>query len=113
LERAFEQHLGDNAVGSFLRRSPTDGPERYAAASPHRLLPLGIPQAIVHGSDDEAVPIEMSRAYAAAAEELGDSVSLYELDGVDHLSLIDPRSPAWTTTLAEIRRFGGSAAADS
>lgn len=104
LDRAFDQQLGEGAVGAFLRRSPTEGAERYAAASPRRLLPLEVPQAIVHGTEDESVPIEMSRGYVAAAREYGDTASLRELDGVDHLSLIDPRTPAWTVVLEELQR---------
>lgn len=110
LDRAYDQHLGDGAVGSFLRRSPAEGPQRYAAASPRRLLPLGIPQIVIHGNQDEEVPVEMSRAYAVAARAAGDIVSLRELDGVDHLSLIDPRSTAWAAVVSELQGLAGTGA---
>ena len=43
----------------------------------------------------------MSRAYTAAETAAGDSVVYKELDGVDHMALIDPAETAWT----EVHRF--------
>jgi acetyl esterase/lipase len=60
---------------------------------------------VLHGNQDEAVPVDMSRAYVAAAEAVGDPVTYRELDGVDHMSLIDPRSPAWALVVDEIQRL--------
>jgi 3-dehydroquinate dehydratase type II len=102
LEMAYEQQLGDDAVPAFLRRTPRDGIERYQAASPRRLLPLGVPQILIHGTDDSQVPIEMSRRYAAAATAAGDALTYLELDGVDHMPLIDPHSPAWTAIVEQL-----------
>ena len=53
----------------------------------------------------DAVPVEMSRGYAAAARAAGDSVRLIELTGVGHMELIDPADPAWqaaSDTLADL-----------
>jgi acetyl esterase/lipase len=94
--------IGSDAVDDFLRRSPADGPERYAAASPAEMLPLGVPQVLVHGTGDEAVPVEMSRSYAAAAKTAGDRVRFTELAGVGHMELIDPADPAWQTAAAAL-----------
>jgi acetyl esterase/lipase len=107
LESAFDNAIGDEAAAEFLRRSPADGPERYRAASPQRLLPMGIRQVIVHGTEDAAVPVAMSRSYAAAARTAGDEVAYHELDGVDHMSLIDPTHPAWQTVVAELDKLAG------
>ena len=38
-------------------------PDRYRAASPAELLPMDVPQLLVHGEDDEDVPIEHARLY--------------------------------------------------
>ena len=101
----FEENLGEGAVESFLRRTPLDGADRYAAASPRELLPLRIPQLIVHGTDDADVPVAMSRSYAAAATAAGDRVTFHELDGGDHMSVVDPRHPAWELTLSELNQL--------
>ncbi|MGA9597990.1 MAG: alpha/beta hydrolase, partial [Acidimicrobiia bacterium] len=105
LEDAYARNLGDGAVAEFLRRTPQDGAERYAASSPRSLLPLGVRQVLIHGTDDIAVPVEMSRAYAAAAGEAGDTVVYRELEGVDHSSLINPKSAAGQTVIAEIDKL--------
>ncbi|MCP3998384.1 MAG: alpha/beta hydrolase [bacterium] len=102
LDAGFAQAIGGGAVEAFVRRSPATGPDRYAAASPARLLPTGVPQVIVHGTEDTAVPVEMSRAYAAAARDAGDDVSYHEVPGADHMSLINPASPTWELVVAEL-----------
>jgi len=102
LEAAYNQDLGDGAVGALLRRTPADGPERYAAASPHQLLPIGVPQIIVHGTLDEDVPAAMSRRYAAAATAAGDAVTYVEIDGADHMDVIDRDHEAWSAVITEL-----------
>lgn len=92
--------IGRNAVEDFLRRSPGDGPERYAAADPAQLLPLGIPQLVVHGAADAAVPVQMSRDYVTAATAAGDHVIYEELPDAGHMELIDPSHEAWQRAAA-------------
>ncbi|MEX1358272.1 MAG: prolyl oligopeptidase family serine peptidase, partial [Gaiellaceae bacterium] len=59
------------------------------------MLPLGVPQLLVHGEEDDAVPVAMSRDYRAAAVAAGDDVSLVTLPGVGHFEHLDPASEAW------------------
>jgi pimeloyl-ACP methyl ester carboxylesterase len=95
--------IGEGAVAGFLGATPNQDPERYRLASPRARLPLGVRQLLVHGDADTRVPVEQSRAHAAAAAAAGDPVELVELPGVDHMAVIDPASPAW----AEVtRRLG-------
>jgi acetyl esterase/lipase len=68
-------------------------PERYALASPSRLLPVGIPVVVLHGDADESVPLELSQRYVERARAAGDPVRLIVLDGVDHLEPFDPGTP--------------------
>ena len=89
--------VGDDAVESFVRRAPDIGPGRYAASSPAQLLPLGVPQILVHGSADDAVPVTISRDYVAAAKAAGDEVHYHEFADVGHMELIDPGHAAWAT----------------
>jgi acetyl esterase/lipase len=95
LAEAHRLDLGEGAAEEFLRRSPEEGPERYAVASPLALLPLGARQLIVHGDADVLVPIGLSQAYAAAAAAAGDDVTLHSHEGSDHFVVIDPSSSAW------------------
>ena len=95
LQAGYSDGIGNNAVEDFLRRSPAEGSERYAAADPARLLPLGTPQLVIHGVRDEAVPVQMSRDYVAAATAAGDPVTYEELPDAGHMELIDPTNAAW------------------
>ena len=90
-----EQRLGAGAVDAFLGGSPTTVPERYAAASPIALLPLGVPIACVHGDTDDIVPIRQSERYVAAAHAAGDPARLVALPGTGHFEVIDAGDPAW------------------
>ena len=74
---------------------PTTVPDRYAAGSPIRRVPLGVPSLLVHGTRDDVVPPRRSRDFATAARAAGDDVTLVEPDA-DHREVVDPRHPAFT-----------------
>jgi acetyl esterase/lipase len=93
--------LGGGAVEALVGGAPHDVPDRYAVASPAALLPLGVPQLLVHGLQDDIVPSSQSRLYAAAAAAAGDDVELVELAG-DHFDVVDPRHAAWRAVVARL-----------
>jgi dipeptidyl aminopeptidase/acylaminoacyl peptidase len=97
--------IGEGAVAEFVGATPDQAPERYRLASPLARLPLGVAQLLVHGDADARVPVEQSRAHAAAAAAAGDPVELVELPGVDHMAVIDPASPAWAEVTRRLGRF--------
>ncbi len=111
LARADELRLGrqddDGAVAAFLGGGADQVPDRYAAADPMRLPPPAVPVALVHGVDDDVVPVELSRRYAAYAAAAGADVELLELRGIEHFGPIDPLSPAWATVLDALARVAG------
>jgi len=102
LAAAAAADLGDGAVHGFLGGGPDTVPQRYGAASPLAVVPLGVPQVLVHGGDDRKVPVDQSRAYAAVARTAGDPVQLITLAGVDHMALVDPAGAAWDATLSPL-----------
>jgi pimeloyl-ACP methyl ester carboxylesterase len=65
-------------------------------------LPTGGRLVAVHGTDDDIVPIEMSRRYVDLARAAGDHAELLEVAGCGHFGLIDPASAAWATVLAAV-----------
>jgi acetyl esterase/lipase len=79
----------------FLGGTPEQVPERFDFADPMRLVPLGVPTFLVHGAEDETVPVQRSREYAVAARAAGDDVSLVEPVPGGHRVHPDPRSEAW------------------
>lgn len=94
LEEAYAMRVGGEVVAELLGGRPAEHPDRLRSASPIERLPLGVRQLIVHGSNDDAVPIELSRGYARAAEAKGDRIELIELPGTGHMDFLDPSSEA-------------------
>lgn len=94
LEMAWKQKLGEGATSEFLGEF-TEYPERYKAASPICLLPFKIPQVIVHGSQDDRVPLEMMINYVKVAKEKGDVVHFVEIKGGNHSEVKNPDSDSW------------------
>jgi len=89
-----------SSVLEILGGSPAQVPDRYALLSPAALAPLGIPQLLVHGSRDDRVPVEQSRAYVSAATKAGDTVKLIELPKIDHFEILDTGNLWWQEILA-------------
>lgn len=103
LAACYRAGLDGDAAGALLGGGPAEQPERYAAADPARLVPLGVPVRIVHGTADDRVPFAMSRSFAELARAAGDSVELDVLAGGGHFDVIDPLSGAWPAVLAAFR----------
>ena len=98
LRRAHEQNLGAGAVADFVGCGPAECNDRYAAASPADLLPLPVPQVLLHGTADEIVPFDLSQRFARASK----NARLVALPGAGHFELIDPRSKEWPVVLQNI-----------
>ena len=89
LARAADDHVCGDMVPALLGGPPSAQPARYAAVSPIALLPLGLPQHVIHGRRDGIVPFAQSERYVAAARGKGDDARLVAL--TDRLREIAPR----------------------
>ncbi len=87
--------LSGGVVRQLLGGDHRDQPDRYHRSSPRALLPLRVPQLIVHGDGDDNVPPAMAHDYADAAEASGDPVDRLFPADVDHFHIIDPGHPVW------------------
>ncbi len=105
LVEAAQLGLGGGAAPRLLGAGPEEAPERYAAASPAALLPLGVPQVLLHGDSDVAVPLAVSERYQQKAAAAGDDSTLVILPGVDHMKLIEPSGAAWDALGLALERF--------
>jgi pimeloyl-ACP methyl ester carboxylesterase len=102
LAEAYRLGNGRGAVTELLGGGPDDVPDRYAATDP---TALGAPQApviLVHGDQDQVLPVDMARRYEAAYGS-----HLIEVPGASHFDLIDPRSAAWPSVLDALRLLVG------
>jgi pimeloyl-ACP methyl ester carboxylesterase len=104
LEEGARLGLGNGAVAAFLGGDPASQAERYQLASPAARLPLGVPQALVHGTVDTVVPLAMSERYAARGRAAGDDITLAPVAGATHRDLISTRSAAWVPTRDYLRQ---------
>jgi acetyl esterase/lipase len=100
LRDSAERTGPDGAVARFMGGMPSEVDERYAEASPIDLLPLGARQILIHGDADTSVPYAESAAYAEAA---GDEAELVTLPGAGHFEPIDPQAREWPRTLGAIQ----------
>ncbi len=95
LEACVQENLLTGACERLLGGTPADVPRRYRQSSPVDRLPTGHRQALVHGVDDDVVPVRQSEGYAAAAEAAGDDVTLVTVPDAGHFQVIDPAHPAY------------------
>lgn len=96
---------GPDIMPRLLGASPEEAPERYAQGSPARLLPAGVPQLLITGADDGAVPPRFPEAYGERARAAGDAVEVHILEGAGHFEPVAPWSPRWAEVRELILRF--------
>ena len=97
---AIRDEVGSGAPAAFM--GDATSPAAIAQASPMTMLPRGVRQLAVHGTDDDTVPAAYSRRYVDAARAAGDDVDYLELTSTGHMELIDEHSPAWSKTADSI-----------
>jgi len=104
LRKAAEVGMGEGAAVDFLGGTPDTVPEVYDAADPATRMRKrpSCEVVVIHGDQDDAVPVESSRGLKARFGWL----NYRELPGVDHSAVIDPLSPAWPVVLDAIGSTG-------
>ena len=104
LRLAYELNLSNGAVEEFMDGTPVAMPQRYdeACANSHAAL---APSLIVHGTNDEDVPIDITRAFMWTRRNDPEPPNLLEIPDAGHMDLIDPESPAGLTVIDFVTRF--------
>ena len=92
---------GSPVITNLIGGTPDQQPERYRAASPIELLPLGVPQEFFVGRMFAA----QAAPYEAATKRAGDVVHATVLPEADHFVFIDPQSKIWPQVLAAVQRL--------
>lgn len=91
----FSFTSGGPAVKALMGGTPGTVPARYAAADPGELLPLGVPQILVQGIEDDQIPPTLPTRWADMARRQGDPVEVHMIPGASHFDVVDPQSKAW------------------
>lgn len=91
MESTLAEGLGDGAAAEFLAGADP------VVASPLRHAPSRA--IVVHGTDDDRVPISQARTYAEAT-----GATLVELDNTGHFEFLERSSGAWRTVEDLLRR---------
>jgi acetyl esterase/lipase len=106
LDLAMVARLGldDGAAADLVGGTPETDPASYDLADPARLGPTAYPVVVVHGTADEAVPVDVSRSWWQTCATPGRD-ALVLLEAVSHFPLIDPRSSAYRVVLDHLGRL--------
>ncbi|WP_433657795.1 alpha/beta fold hydrolase [Nocardia sp. CA-128927] len=95
LARASRLHLSDDAVTRWMGGTPEQQPRRYADLDPQvRLSPRPPGVLLVHGTNDQSVPVALSQDSPAESLVLPDT---------HHFDLIDPESEKWPRIVELVR----------
>lgn len=105
LEQMWEIRQQDSPVANFLGGTPAEVPDRYRQACPTCLLPLGTRVVLIHGTDDDNVPHELSAKFLMDASVAGDDVTMVSLKGVEHFKVITPGSEAWPAVVEALQKL--------
>lgn len=94
LQSAYDLNLSNGAVVDFLGDTPVAIPEIYDAACPSRHS-SSVQRIILHGANDEDVPVSISKEFEEARQNDPGTVWFMKIDEADHFDMIDPESRAW------------------
>lgn len=107
-------HLGEDAAQSLMGEEPDAATDAaWAAADPARLSPA-VPVVLLHGADDETVPVAVSASYLSRVREHAGAgrqhgpVVLTVIPACEHFGLIDPEHPAFTRVRDAVRGLAGA-----
>lgn len=84
-----------DVIGALLGNSSAQIEQHYQEASPIELLPLGLPQFLIYGKDDQAVPATFGANYAKVAQKKGDKVKVITVPYAAHHEYLVPNSVTW------------------
>ncbi len=96
------RHLADDAVAELFFGTP-DYQRFFGDTSPIELVPIGVPQLLVHGELDERTPLDQMMHYVETARAAGDPLTVLILPGISHFQFPNTESPVWHYIAAWIK----------
>jgi dipeptidyl aminopeptidase/acylaminoacyl peptidase len=101
LKMAYELDLSNGAAGEFVGGTPVSEPQRFDEADP-MLHASSVMRSLLHGTNDDEVPITLSEAFVRARAEDPGEVRLFRIEGANHFDVIDPESSAWEVVVSSV-----------
>jgi acetyl esterase/lipase len=96
LPELHDRAIFEGIVAKLMGGSPREVPERYAAVTPARLAPIGVPQRLIVGEHDDFWGWN-APAYFKAARAAGErDIRLDVIKGAGHFEVIAPQTAAWS-----------------
>ncbi|MEM7407998.1 MAG: alpha/beta hydrolase [Pseudomonadota bacterium] len=102
LASALADGICRGAPGDLVGGPPDALAQRYAQASPHALLPLGVPHWHIHGIEDPLVPPHHVQQFVDAALASGDAVYHTPVDNAGHFEVVTAGSPVWADVMGAV-----------
>jgi acetyl esterase/lipase len=96
------QPICGDAIARLVGGTPDQVGERFRQVSPIELLPLGVPQALITGAEDQIVPPQWGADYGEAARRAGDRVTVTTVPEAGHFEVIVPTTKAWKIVEAAV-----------
>ncbi|MEO7157191.1 MAG: alpha/beta hydrolase [Vicinamibacterales bacterium] len=92
-------------MDQLMGGSPASVPDRYRAASPGELLPIGVPQAVIIGGRDQSFNA-FGQSYVARARAAGEPhLRVIDVADAGHFDVIAPGTPTWTIVLNALQQL--------
>ena len=60
---------------------------------------------LIHGDQDNIVPISQSETFATIAKAAGDDVAILTIEGGGHFDMVSPHSAAWQIIKKELAKL--------
>ncbi|PRA13122.1 alpha/beta hydrolase [Arthrobacter sp. MYb211] len=109
--KVFEEDLGDSAAKEYFERTPSDAPTTYRQASPCHQPSPAVPMLLVHGQDDDRVPLEHTRQYIQSLGDKAQQTAMFH-PHLDHFEAIDPKKHHWDAVRNWMTRASADAQAE-
>jgi acetyl esterase/lipase len=108
LRSAARQGLGGGAVVELCGGTPQAMSNRYRIADPAELVPAACPVVLIHGRDDDVVPVSQSDDYIESANATNAQARLFVVSG-GHFEHLEPGSEACQRLRTELAATLGPA----
>lgn len=102
-----ESELSSEALLAVMGGRPSDAAGAYRNGCPAALLPLGIPQAILVGSEDRSM-LANAKRYVEAAAAAGDNAQLTVLAGAGHFEIVAVDADEWRVVRDSVQALAKS-----